>query len=670
MLKPSSLSSSLRGTSAAALVCFAALSVVWTWPLGGYLGSRIPHDPGDPILNTYLLWWNARTLPFSAGWWDPPFFFPLRGALALSEHLAGIAVVSTPVQRLGGGPLLAYNLSLLASYTLSAWFAYLLVHRLTGSVPAAICAGLAYGFAPFRAAQLGHLQVLTSQWLPLQLLAMHAYVDGGRWRWLVVLGIAWLLQGFSNGYYLLFAPVLILLWLLWFPRWRQQPARGVALVGAWGIASLPFIPLLLKYREVHRSLGLTRGVSEIVEHSATASSFLHPPRMLAFWAPQTAYAREDDLFPGLTVVIAIAATVLACIVSGRWRSAIRVRSPLAFYVSAGLVMAALALGPGEPGTDSSRWLRPYFWLSGLPGFDSLRVPARFAMLFALCAALATGLAVARLMPQRRAARLLLVAVIAAGIAGDGWMEPMPLVTAPARLLLDGIPDAAAVLELPADDRGINLTAMYRSLVHRRPLVNGHSGHVPPHYAILVQALRGGDPSPLVELARSQPLVIVVNDRLDPARELRHLVESVPGMTRVAGRSADGMYLLPARPRRRVDPSGPAIQAVATPIPRSHTLLDLGREQTVRTIEFPLRGNYPAFPRIGIEASLDGSTWTVVWEDWLGGLAVAGALEDAHLVPIRISLPDVAARYLRIHPTPDWLIRDLRIVRPGEPQGAR
>ena len=49
------------------LVCFAALSIVWTWPVGAFLASRIPHDPGDPILNTYLLWWNATALPFSPG---------------------------------------------------------------------------------------------------------------------------------------------------------------------------------------------------------------------------------------------------------------------------------------------------------------------------------------------------------------------------------------------------------------------------------------------------------------------------------------------------------------------------------------------------------------------------------------------------------------------------
>jgi hypothetical protein len=102
-------------SSPAVLALFCALSIVWTWPLGTQLASRIPHDPGDPVLNTYLLWWNATAVPLTAGWWNPPFFFPMRGALALSEHLAGLAPISSPVQWLGGNPVLAYNVSLLAS---------------------------------------------------------------------------------------------------------------------------------------------------------------------------------------------------------------------------------------------------------------------------------------------------------------------------------------------------------------------------------------------------------------------------------------------------------------------------------------------------------------------------------------------------------------------------
>ena len=653
--------------SAWALLLFCALAVAWTWPLARHLASRIPNDPGDPVLNTYLLGWNARTLPFSGGWWDPPFFFPMHGALALSEHLAGLAVISTPVQLLGGSAVLAYNISFLASFALSGWFAYLLVYRLTGSFIAAIVAGIAYGFAPFRSGQLAHLQVLTSQWLPLQLLAMHAYLKDHRRRWLVLCGAAWLVQGLSNGYYLLFAPVLTVLWLVWFPRWKKAPRGGVALAGAWGAASLLFVPFLLKYREVHDALGLTRPEAEILKFSAQPASFLNAPAMLAFWTPRDPFAAESFLFPGITVVAITLASSVVCLSRRSLRTIAEERSALFFYAVSAIFLATLTLGPGEADGGALRRLRPYYWLTVLPGYGSLRVPSRFAMLSALCLAVATGMGMARLLSAlsgKRVARACLVSAVLTGLFVDGWMLPIPLQLPPGRQILQDIPENAAVLEVPPDEVPINVFAMYRGLFHRRPLINGYSGHVPPHYDILGQSLRRGDPSAVLELARGRPLAIIVSDRYDASGDYREMIEALPGVTRTGSGSAGSVYLLPAKPRERVAASGSPLPSQATTLPRAHVILDLGAKRTVRTIEFPLRWHYAEIGgRLEVEASDDGSSWKVVSQDWTAGRALAGALEDPRVVPFRLPLSDITARYLRIHPAPDWMIREIRIVGP-------
>jgi hypothetical protein len=653
-----------RSRHVAVAASFAALALVWTWPLATQLASRIPHDPGDPILNTYLIWWNAATLPLGPGWWDPPFFYPMRGALALSEHLAGLAILSSPVQLLGGNAILAYNLSLLASYALSAWFTFLLVRRLTGSTPAAICAGLAYGFAPFRAGQLAHLQVLTSQWVPLQLFAMHAYLDDGRKRWLALTAAAWLLQALSNGYYLLFVPTLIVLWLAWFPDWRQAPRRGLALAGAWAAGSLPLVPVLMKYREVHGLLGLRRGEAEIAGFSATPSSFLNPPELLAFWPPRSVLLAEDFLFPGVTVVVILVAGIITWVARGKIRGAFRRRSRFLFYMLAAVMMAAFTFGPGNPESGEWRWLRPYYWLSFLPGYASLRVPARFAMLFTLCSTVTAGIALARLLPARRPVHALVVGAVAAGFLIDGWMEPFPLIAPAGRLTAADVPPDAAVLELPPDETSVSVNAMYRAVFHGRPLINGYSGHVPPHYSILGHSLRRDDPTALLELARGRKLVLIVNALSDPAGDFRQIVESLPGVTRTSSGSAGTIYLLPAQPSERVAPSGSPLAFTSTFLPREHVILDLGETSTVRTLEFPLRWRYVELGRrFAVEASLDGKSWQMRWLDWTGGRAMAGALEDPRLIPFRIPLPDITARYLRIHPAPDWMIREMRVLGP-------
>ena len=615
------------------------------------------------MLNTWILWWNAQAMPLSDRWWNPPIFYPMPGALALSEHLAGISLFTTPLLRLGASPALAYNVALLLSSTLSGFFMYLLVRRLTGSTAAAICGGVAYAFAPFRAGQLSHLQVLSSQWMPMMLLALHAYVDGGGRRWLIVFGAAWILQSLSNGYYLLFVPPLVALWLLWFTIARSRFRETIHIVAAWMVASLALLPLLLQYRRIHQALGLFRTRGEIEMFSAHPSSVLNPPPMLSFWPERQVPVVEDFLFPGLTVVLVIAAGLAVLTWRARAKPAASRPSVGLFYVCAAAMMTALTLGPAASDSGIAGWLKPYQWLMVLPGFDGVRVPARFGMLVALCLAVACGAILPVLLPAKRSLRALVAALVVAGLLTDGAIEPLSGSAPPGRVELPNVP-AGAVLELPPDNNAVNVGAMFRSIHHRLPLINGYSGYVPTHYSVLGQSLRRGDPSGLIELARGRNLLILIAERNDPAGDYRRMVESLPGIERRELSGAGWTYLLPAQPRERRPPAGDAHPFTTTVLPRAHVVLDFGAARTVRTLEFELRDRYPELDaRIAIDASDDGAGWRTVWEQWTAGAVVAGALEDQVQVPVRFTLPDIRARYLRIHPASGWLINDLRISGP-------
>ena len=209
---------------------YAALTVVQTWPLVTRLSDVLPHDLGDPGLNAWIIWWNAQAVPLTERWWNAPIFFPSSGALAFSETLLGLAPITTPIQWFGGSPITAYNVAFLLTFPLSALAAHALVLRLTGRHDAALIAGLIYGFNPFRIAHFPQIQVMTSYWMPLSLLGLHAYATSGKVRWLVLFGAAWLMQALSNGYYLLFFPIYIGLWLAWFVRWKTESRAGLAAV--------------------------------------------------------------------------------------------------------------------------------------------------------------------------------------------------------------------------------------------------------------------------------------------------------------------------------------------------------------------------------------------------------------------------------------------------------
>ena len=641
------------------LSLFFLLSIAWTWPLATRLSTRLAHDSGDPVLNAWILWWNTQAVPFTARWWNPEVFYPIPGALALSEHLFGLALFSMPMHAAGLNPAAAYNITLILTIWLSGFFAFLLGRHLTGSAFAGIVCGVAFACAPYRAGQLAHLQVLAAQWMPLTLLAMHRYVREPRRVWLVVFATAWLVQALSNGYYLLFFPLLIGAWLIWFGNVRQK----VILLATFAASSLLLVPTLLKYREVHGMFGLRRNMGEMLMFSAQPSSFLQVPDLLAFWPVTRAVTPEGHLFPGVTVVVLV---ILGAAVTMRRRQvadAFHRRSAPLFYSLACVLFWWLSFGPAPEGAGfGGALMRPYSLLTWLPGFEGLRVPARFAMLAALCLAVAAGIAAHRLrsLTSPGLSRTFLSALVLTGILVDGWLDTMPLVPLPSRFRMPAV-ENAVVLELPFDDPAISAAAMYRSINHRQPLINGYSGHFPPHHALLARSLRRGDPTTLRFLAAGRPLVVLVHRAHDGNGHWRGLVESVGGV--VQEESGLGpVFVIPPQPSEKQPPAGVILRSTPTAAPAGYAGLDLGGEQVVRGIEIDLGARYEDLaPRSRVEVSLDGTRWTSAWEGWTGGLALAGTLEDPRRAPLRLPLHDVSARYVRIRPAPPWVADASRVI---------
>lgn len=310
---------------AAVLGGYLLLAAIYTWPLLRDRSTRIASDPGDPILTASVLWWDATTAPFSDRWWTPPLFYPNDQVSAFTENFVGESVVASPVFWLTRDPILAFNVAVFLTWPLSAFAAYLLVRALARREDAAIVAGVAFGFAPYRVAQLSHMHVLSAYWLPIALLGMHKYLHQRRMRWLIVFGAAWLLQALSNLYFAFFGGVVITLWLLYFGSrrdgWRTVPPIGVA----WFVASLPLVPVLLKYRAILDHYGLSRSMGEIVAFSAQPLAWTQVSDLTSLWPHVLGdTSTELDLFPGVTSVVLI---LTAAVVWWRRRGALDDATP-------------------------------------------------------------------------------------------------------------------------------------------------------------------------------------------------------------------------------------------------------------------------------------------------------------------------------------------------------
>ena len=177
------------GAAHAALV-YTAIALWATWPLARGLTRDVAWDLGDPVLVIWALAWNCTQLLAILGgdlsrigtYFDANIFAPGPNTLAYSEHFVAQAVQVLPVYAITGNAVLCYNLLYLSTFVLSGLGTFLFVRELTGSRAAAFTAGLLFAFAPYRFPQSSHLQVLSSQWMPLALYAFRRYFDTGRPR--------------------------------------------------------------------------------------------------------------------------------------------------------------------------------------------------------------------------------------------------------------------------------------------------------------------------------------------------------------------------------------------------------------------------------------------------------------------------------------------------------
>jgi F5/8 type C domain len=745
---------------------YLGLTIVLTYPLIFNMGSVLPNDAGDPALNTWILWWNSQTVPFSQAWWNAPAFYPAPGVLTFSENLLGLSLISTPLSWMGFGPQAAYNVVFLLTFPLSAIGAYLLIHELTGRRDASFIGGLLFAFAPYRIAHLPQLQSLASFPMPFALLGLHRYLRDPHPKWLAVFAGGWLLQGLCNGYYLLFFTVFVAIWILWFASPWSRLRPFIAISVAWLAAAVPMLPLLLHYRDVHAAFGFTRDFGTIRGYGADVAGLLFASHHLALWGSLDVFRRgEGELFPGLTIVLLVLAGVLfvrdpkppvvgnwamarrvlgilalmtglvslSAVVMGPWRFepfGIRVlsvtnpikpltvslalalilgltspgfrrtfaaRSVLGFYALAAFVTWLLSLGPAPTLMGNEVMYRgPYTLLMFLPGFNALRVPARFWMMTTLCLAVVGGIIFGRLTSRYGRNRAILAVIVTVAIMADTWMAVMPLAETPQVFTALGCAGSASgpIVELPLGHPYPDVAAMYRQMSHHRPVVNGYSGYFPPHYSALRFGLTLRDPDVLTQLAAHDINDIIVNRADDPEGRWDDYVKSHPHARHLCTEGKQSLYrvTLPEaatqsaaakpvsialiRPTINTDgvtamidqdrltrwESGPQTE-------RASIDIDLGAMRSVAGIDLMLGPFVEDFPRgLVIEASEDARTWRQLWSGGSGGLAFVGAFESPRDVPLKYRFATTQARFLRLRLTARddtfyWSIAELRVLGP-------
>jgi hypothetical protein len=548
-----------RACLGGALALYAALAIGLTWPLAPNAGSHFPgtFEPVqyDRLHTTWMLAHETRALATAPSTLlDAGIYRPEPRTLFYSTLSLGLLPYFAPTFLVTGNPVLALNLAFLACVSLTAWTIHLVVQRWTDDHVAGLVGALSYLMSTTW--RWGFVSCATYfvvlQYVPL-LVAAGASSAPSRARGMLPLGALIALQCLTDPLYI--APVVVAPLALVTLRRIARPATraaGLRSLGALLAAGAFLLPVAAGYLDV------------VARNPDLAN--------------QTLYARPATMAPAsdLSTVTSIGLHIVG--VFGWW---LKYNVPLVTLVLLAGVVAARAARRRPVGGDPLRtvWFHCALWalLAFLAAFTHLRflrgLPrGGLVAVVALCmlGGLAWAECARRLRERGRWATPALAALLVAALlvrpngplppgGNPQSFAPYPLVAAPPATspVLDALrARTGTVLELPIGRPTEDARALYRSIFHHRPLVNGYSSYYPARHPALRELARALPAFPALRRLASEAglrTIVLHTAELAPAARAawdRILRDPVPNDLRHA-EDDDGVVVLDWAPPRSI-----------------------------------------------------------------------------------------------------------------------
>ena len=662
------------------ILLYVLLACLMLPPLPAHLSDGLlAAESGDSLLQSWVLQWNLHKLSTSLiGYFDANIFYPYTNTFAYHDHLFGLGLLGFPIYFISHNPLVTYNSLLFLSFVFSAYAMFLLCREITQDSYAAWIGGVIFGFLPFRFAHLDHLNLLSVYWLPLCFLSLTRYLSLQPKRPsndLLMLPLFWLcyfLQALTSFNYLFLSAIalstygiILALWQLYrkkFP-WSGHVKRNllVFLVGA-GLVGLGLLPLALPYLEVNKSMGFERTVEETEGLSARLQDYAVAPennvlygQITKRWqSPLSPYPREQVLFPGILT------TLLAGI--GLLYGLNRHRKPqcdgerVGFGVLA-FVAFILSLGPFAQ-IFGKRIPLPYSWLYHvLPGFKSMRVPARFGLLLALSLAVLASIGVMELFRQwerkkvrPKLLRFLIILLLGVIVLFESHSSFSTLTRYPGNAeslsevyrWLRSQPAPLRIVELPVRSPRDNFEAMYYSTFHWHNMLNGRSAFIPTGIERAFAELRDFPSQRSITLLKSLAIeyVVVHTQNLEDA-----LPEILPHGLTLLRRFGDDWLFIVEQADETVAHSGktinPVAMHVASPLQQSERYtMGVELESSALTAFSPLPEEFSV---VQLEWERDGKPFST--ESSRLALPVLLEKEERYIGSLHFNTPDEPGDYL-------------------------
>jgi hypothetical protein len=428
------------------------------------LGGSMLAGP-DPLIDMWTVHWLSGHVLTPGELFGGNIFHPARHAVLYSDLSAGTAVLLVPLRLFIEDPVPLHNAAVLIALAFSGWAFHALARELTGSSSAGLISGVMAAFGSHQMSHVYHLNLLSTGWIALLLLALHRLVRSPTSGCALLAGVSFALSAQSSGYYAVAATVLALVFAACHWRWLRAARAFKAATAAAALGVLLTLPYLHAFLELREEEGLRR------PPGMSARMAFRPPRDLgsrSYLYGAVLDTGGERLFPGLLALSLGAVAVL------------RRRPATGFYAAATGALLLLSLGPALELGGHTLPL-PYGWLLEVPPLDSMRHPYTFAAVATLTLAVLAGigwraLAVAG---PRSAAPLAVLLAVAETVGPAPATRAVPRGLPPVYTLLESLPPGP-LLEVPVSAPDALLWAAR----HGRPVLNGDGAFMPSRSGLL------------------------------------------------------------------------------------------------------------------------------------------------------------------------------------------
>lgn len=491
------------------LAC-AVLGCIMVWAYVQYLSAwssdRIIGDLGDAFFNNFVLehgyYWISGSID---SFWDGLFFYPEPNVLAFSDNHLGTLCLYVISRMLGFSPETSFQHWMVCISILNFLAAYYVFRKWRIATISALVIGLLFAFALPVTHKFGHIQLVPRFFIPFVFYYCDQFFKTGRIHFAGAAIVSFSLQMLCGIYAGFFTIVIAGLFsLVLFVRQTDRLSIFRRPLRDYWILALYLIPCVLvlfslfrPYYMVSEKFG-SRTWESIVPMIPyletwlyTQGSVLYP--FLSRLGKDLPMAHEHMAFMGFLLLLMIPCA-LVYLLRCRYKEA----DVSLIYACLFSAIATIVLFTQIEGYSL------YYLVYHLPGFSALRAVSRVGIVLIFPLLLMLGMLLSALEKRKNKSRKHFIAFLLVCVFAllDQMVMPNAVVSyskEESRRIRDEVDSmvpqgADGFYYFPVNSYPFytnHIAAMFASLKHKIPTLNGYSGNFPPHFQRLAAFIYSG-----------------------------------------------------------------------------------------------------------------------------------------------------------------------------------